>query len=164
MRSAVRAVFVLVVALGLGACNDGVPHESARSIIPGPAGASPVAPPPPLARPPQPANLVVHGVGMGEHRRSFAVISAGSAPPAIVEAGDAVGEERLLQIGDDFVVVEAQGTTRKIWVGGTVKPVGPTVTIEKKVASSPAATPDAEDLRSNRAFEAFLSKSTAAVR
>lgn len=155
--SAVRAALVLVVALGVGACDDGVPHEFARSIAAEPPHATSASPqPPPLVRLPPPANLVVHGVGLGEHRRSFALISAGSAPPAMVEVGDTLGEERLVQIGDDFVVMESRGSTRKIPVGGRVKPVGPPAATPPRAAAAPDATTVADDLRSNRAFEAFL--------
>ncbi|MEO8653815.1 MAG: hypothetical protein ABI409_06800 [Ramlibacter sp.] len=107
---------------------------------------------------------MVHGIGIGigEHRRSFALISVGSAPPAFLETGDSLGDERLLQIGDDFVVMEAQGSTRRISVGGRVKPVGPPAASPPRVAPSLGATTAADDLRSNRAFEKFLFKRDAA--
>ena len=156
MSFPVRRVCLLVVALGLGACDAGDPHQPGRSVVAQSRVSSPTLPAPQPAQAPRRADLVVHGVGIGEHRRPFALISVGGAAPVFVEAGDSLGEERLLQIGDDFVVMEAQGSTRRISVGGRVKPAGLSAAIPPRAAPTLTETAAADDLRSNRAFEKIL--------
>lgn len=149
-----RRACVLLVVIGLGAC-EARPPEPVPGVVRPSRIASPAPAAPRLAPAPARADLVVHGIGTGDHRRSFALISVGSAPPALLEIGDTLGEVRLLQVGEDFVVMEEQGLARKVLVGGRVKPVGP-VAAAPKVAPVLGATTGSDDLRSNRAFQKFL--------
>jgi hypothetical protein len=157
MRTPVRRICLLVAALGLGGCDAGGPNEPVRGVVPQSRGTSPAPLPASQVAPaPRRSDLVVHGVGIGEHRRPFALISVDGGAPAFVETGDSLGEEQLVQIGDDFVVTQAQGAARKISVGGRVKPIGPSAATPPRVASSLGATTTADDLHSNRAFEKLL--------